>query len=496
MKKSQLNSTNDARQRWILMLFVLIFLFKGIFYAADLTPLRVGASPDDAGHISYVMYLASEHERPILREAKAEKTVEENYNVSEEDAMHYENFIVNTDTYEEGEDMNYIAQHPPLYYLYLLPFYKITTLFTAQLSDIILMLRLATIPLGIITILAIYQSLKLLGLSSLAVNSAMVCVVFSPAIQFYLTMINNDAMLIGLSAAAFFCFAKFIKEDAAKYLYFFAALCGGITITKYTGAVVLPLYACAYIYYSLHIKKMKWKPFVRQALICLAIFAVIVVPILVQNYLHNGALFPLSTVPRPNYDCSLLDFVRHSGYFDQIFKNIICIMGFRPIVESGFFMQVAVSIIVGYLYFLQTRQDSVLWLMPYFAAWILTSVMDIKYAAAFSICALLGIFVLAMTQQQENKNPFDRNMQRFSVVMIVFFVLVFFRQQYVFYIHYGILRAMHGRYYYPLIIPFFYLLFRNLDVYSDRYTKYVPAALLGVNIILELSMMQQIYLVW
>lgn len=29
--------------------------------------VRVGTSPDDAGHISYVMYLASEHERPILR---------------------------------------------------------------------------------------------------------------------------------------------------------------------------------------------------------------------------------------------------------------------------------------------------------------------------------------------------------------------------------------------------------------------------------------------
>ena len=117
-------------------------------------PLRTFTSPDDVGHISYIIYLSTMHDRPILGSTKLEKTVAENcYDWDES-----KEYKINTEKYDESERLNWIAQHPPLYYFYLLPFYKITTIFSTQLSDIILILRMATIPLGIITLLFLLEA--------------------------------------------------------------------------------------------------------------------------------------------------------------------------------------------------------------------------------------------------------------------------------------------------------------------------------------------------
>ena len=51
---------------------MLIFFFKGIFYAVYFIPPYMYSSPDDVGHISYIQYIADMKSLPVLMQSMLE----------------------------------------------------------------------------------------------------------------------------------------------------------------------------------------------------------------------------------------------------------------------------------------------------------------------------------------------------------------------------------------------------------------------------------------
>ncbi|MEA5084316.1 MAG: glycosyltransferase family 39 protein [Lachnospiraceae bacterium] len=481
-----------------LHLMVAIFLLKGIFYGVYAIPLHMGSTPDDVGHLSYVAYMAKEHKIPVLFKTKFEETSYRNYDdvLKNRDVID-SNYLINEGEYRESEDYNYIAQHPPLYHLYLLPFYLVTTMFTSQLSNIVIVLRLATIPLGIITLLCLYKTLELLNAGDIAKKCAIVCFTFSSAMQYFLTIVDNDAMVICLSSVSFYLFIKYLKQANIKDLYLFAAASGGIVITKYTGAVVLPAYALIYLYHCVVRKKQKLSDFTKQSAICLAIFGVMVAPVLIQNYVRYELLFPKYDSFEMRYNYSLYQFISKIKYFDIMFRNIVNYTGWMVMVVTSKTMKVLCSLIVSYIFFLKSTKFKGLWFIPFVTATIISLELSMEYLTGFIISVISCIMLLSISKydltSQQDKD--DKEVCILSLAMILSYVIVVFVSQYKLFVAYGMARALHGRYYYVLVLPFFWLIFRNLNLYNEKATKYLPAitflmCIYSETILAYLGMMQ------
>lgn len=474
----------------LLVLLLAMFSVKGIFYAAYAMPFHLYSSPDDVGHISYVMYLSVKHDTPVLHETTLEKTAYESFLDGEKGTSEGKIYSVNTEEYEEcGKKLNWIAQHPPLYYLYLLPFYLFTTHFTSDLSMIILAMRFATILLGAITILFLYRSMKLLDLGDLAIKCVMVCIVFSPAIQYYLTAIDNDAMVICLSTAAFYYFVKYIRDSDVNSLYIFAVLCGGITISKYTGAVILPVYALVYLWDAFFIKKKRIQEFIKQSTVCVLIFAVIITPVLIQNYSRYAELFPVFDDNTKMYDYSLMSFATESGYFNEIVSHIIYLTGWKTLITANMTRRYLVALILLCVYYFKSKKNVWIWLAPVQVAVIFSWITDMDVPTVLIISTVLCLLVLAVFDHKRRTMTLDREVCVLAASMLLFYAAVFFMQHYRIYLHRGRTGAMHGRYYYPLIAPFFFILFRKLNENKNILIKLLPIVLLFVNVWLEIKLL-------
>lgn len=481
-----------------LYLMLAVFIMKGVFYGVYAIPLHMGSTPDDVGHLSYVAYMAKEHKIPVLFETKFEETIDRNYDdVWNNKDVIDSNYLIHEGEYRESEEYNYIAQHPPLYHLYLLPFYIVTTLLTSQLSNIVIVLRLATIPLGIITLLCLYKTLELLNAGDITKKCAMLCFTFSSAMQYFLTIVDNDSMVICLSSVSFYLFIKYLKENNTKELYLFAAASGGIVITKYTGAVVLPVYAIIYLYHCVVRKKQKISDFTKQSAICLAIFGMIVAPVLIQNYVRYEIIFPKYDSFEMGYDYSLSQFVSKIKYFDIMFRNIVNYTGWMVMVIASKSMKLLCTLIVSYIFFLKSSKFKVLWVIPFVTAIVMSLELSMEYLTGFIISVILCIMLLSISKYDptspEDKD--DKEVCILSLGVILFYVLVFFASQYKLFVTYGQARALWGRYYYVLVLPFFWLIFRNLNLYNEKLTKYLPVitfliCIYSETILAYLGMMQ------
>ena len=117
-----------------------------------------------------------------------------------------------------------------------------------------------------------------------------------------------------------------------------------------------------------------------------------------------------------------------------------------------------------------------------------------EYITALAITSSIGIMALAFTEC--SKNNIEKEVIYLSISMIVFYVFVFFIRHYETYLSRGVTGAMHGRYYYILIIPFFWLIFRNLDKYKEKFIVLLPIFLLCTSIYSELTIIFKSIEMW
>ena len=328
-----MNNSHSIKKNIVLFLFMSIFLIKGIFYAVYITPPVVGTAPDDIGHLSYIQYIASEKKLPVLYKTSLEKVTFDLWNsYMPNKSIDVDRFIITGEKFDEKYDDNWIAQHPPLYYLWMTPIYLIAKLITNKLYILIIILRLATIPFGIASIFVMSKVMDILKTKSIVRYCILISFVFSAPMQFYFSNVTNDSLLIFLCILSLYYLLKYTTGKDTKHFYLFVVCCALTVMTKYTGALVLTGYILYFLYKSIKEDGIK-----KTANLCIQggiLGGIIVAPVFLRNYILYGN--PVKTFNNNTllYEITFFQFIKDKGYFNELYSHLVTLIGWKDLIIS------------------------------------------------------------------------------------------------------------------------------------------------------------------
>ncbi|HRY90883.1 MAG TPA: hypothetical protein P5229_00880 [Candidatus Gracilibacteria bacterium] len=181
-------------------LIIGIFFIKELFWAY-LVP--VWQAPDEPAHFGYLQSMYKQKDFPILGEAT--------FTSLGFDSMG------RPDPGRNAPYVNWIAQHPPLYYLVLAPIYGIIEMFLMGGTVIdpvnwIFYLRIFSILLSCVTLFFIYKTsdylLTVMGQNRFFSLAVVGFIAFLPGFSYISALLNNDNLVIALSSILFYLLAK------------------------------------------------------------------------------------------------------------------------------------------------------------------------------------------------------------------------------------------------------------------------------------------------
>ena len=164
-----------------LKLFLLFFIIKGLFFISLIPPFD---APDEVSHIAYVNYLYNQKKVPSSSIPYISKSIQQ--------AGRNGLFDRNSKNYTMKAN---VGSHPPLYYIYLIPFYILSLPFSSY--GTIILLRIGSLILGTIALsLSLYitrllfpQQIKLAYMTTFLLS-------VQPMFSFISSLVNIDIMTV------------------------------------------------------------------------------------------------------------------------------------------------------------------------------------------------------------------------------------------------------------------------------------------------------------
>lgn len=139
---------------------------------------------DEVAHYAYVRTLATEQRIPVLSEDRLPA-----------DLAPYSQYTL--DWTDEAPAPQYVANHPPLYYLLMAPFYWASS--DQPITTQQYVLRAAAIPFGMLTVLLAYRlTATLFSADTFLLTTVPSFVAFQPQVSYEAAMVNNDIVAIAL----------------------------------------------------------------------------------------------------------------------------------------------------------------------------------------------------------------------------------------------------------------------------------------------------------
>lgn len=522
----------------LVIVLMLVFLLKTLFLGVYVTPLW--DIPDEIGHLAYVMQVAEGGGLPVLGQAMIPGEIMSHVlQVNGAEAI-----------------SNWIAQHPPLYYyVAALPFW-VTQKFTSDIEILYRSPRLVSAACGTLLLLVMYRNARLLGLNSRSSACLAGCIASVPMVSHMSSGTSHDIPLFLVGALVAFYFSRYVLTRTLRDVYLAAVWLAVACAVKATAWVLLVPFLILSTWELRGVGRLwighvagvnataLWFPMVWMArsiaeygdafftantkgdgIGCCASFLnppwLLAYPLkqsvweyldlmpVVEHFLRNfygmfggigtgvgrGALMQLDGLPLFIFSvvlwlCAGVLLLRFAGYLisyplasgDQIPGD-----GFRAFLVGSrqvSILKVFICLIVV-LFFLvaafSSLKDDVgmnARLVP--VAVILALGAGSLVFIPFVVCAKARLFVYGLTA-------------------FLFFVIVLFSQVYEYYLLDGRLRAMHGRYLYPvlpwllislcvalvekawaerLLLAIFVLLtFAEVDAYTNQVLPFVASAL-------------------
>jgi len=458
------------------MVFLIGFIVIGIFYSVFLIPLCTYATPDDMGHISYIQYIASGNGIPI-------------YGVPLENSIGPGPGYWNTEgargikiDKEEftSDTINWIVQHPPLYYLLNVPVYlAIKTLFDGSFIAILIALRLVAVAIGALVLLFIYKLCLLLKCTDIHTKCIMACFVISANVSFIFASVDNDCLVILICTISLYYLLKYKEKQRLRDFCLFVIMCSATMLTKYTGALVILPYIIYFIVYSL--KFNGFKKTVKLALLALLIGGIMFGPWLIRCLRLYGGLLP-RTESDITYNFGIIGFF-HLRYFFLLTNAISATLGWKiwiTATDAGVYINFL--LVVGFMalmsiFLLKSYRQLILIII--FATIIMFVCIKILNPSSTPISVSImvtSIAILFITQLMANDNRSVSRSLRFFWGILICVLLIFGYQEFhfveatlsgQFYI-----RTVNGRYFYIALFPFLYVL-----TYGIRKLKSLTVAL-------------------
>lgn len=453
---------NRARAEWMsarkaCIAIAILFCVKFAAYGLYLTPFW--DIPDESGHYSYVEDLSHGH-LPVLGEARIARDVTDSWIAP-----------------GARQGRNWIAQHPPLFYALAAPVVAGVRAsgggFDAQVHGA----RLVSAVIGAFAILGMMGFITLATGRSLLGIAAGIFVGATPMFTQLGSGVTHDTLVACTAAWACYWFVRWLRSDDfihALWCAFFASLC---CLAKITGlALAVPLFF-SMTAWLLRTRgaRTPWSVIARAGTLWMLMFA----PVLLwaaQNYLHFHQLFPdarlLNVYPDRPTQMGLLEYMREYPIWQNVLLNFVGLIGWmgtvpRTVVTvqaNGFIALsfVAVFLSCGSLaiahtfrYLRDEKREMACVAIVVVASILLASTMSTYRLATMACIAIfLATVWVGIDNAKALRNPSAQAWLAITgCACILFFSVLYYHRILDGYRQYGLVKALHGRYFYT-VMPF------------------------------------------
>lgn len=442
--------------------------------------------PDETGHFAYTRNIGSGQGIPLLGEAEIDVDILSN--------------VIHKPI--DKPSMNWIAQHPPIYYFFSGAVWKITSIFTSNPEILFRAPRIASALFGAATLIIIYKLFLLLKVNPIISLAIMASVSFIPMFSHLSSGINHDTAVTFFSTLSIYYWITFLLNKKNVNAYKSAFWISVAATTKMTALVILAPMIVIMLLELNSACKQRIKEF----------FLILITSLLSPSlwmlrqykYFHNPFATAISISPsrltEPLQD-SYLNYFSKFAIFEHFFKNFFGLFGWigtgeganvwfqikylplkiyivillillimttsliiKKIIKNVFIssqikLKENISIIdwlkktillkvnLKYLSVIIITTSLILTIFFSFTSYLSPGISNlinhINFTLLIFIFLLSGLLLLIPT----NKNW---KLISYSLLIFGFFTLVTTFQVYQLYLNDGRLRATHGRYFYPL----------------------------------------------
>ncbi|RUU82521.1 glycosyltransferase family 39 protein [Mesorhizobium sp. M7A.F.Ca.MR.362.00.0.0] len=476
---------------WPILALALLFTAKAFFLAFWVTPLW--DIPDEIGHYAYTEDIASGRGFPLLGTANI--SAEINTNV--------------TGVPSPSSD-NWIAQHPPIYYLVAAIPLKITTILSDNQDLRFRSPRIVAALAGGLVLIVLYQTLLFLSVDRRTATAVAAATGFVPMFSHLASGTNHDVPLFLFCALVAKYFSRYIVDRQISDAYLCAFWLAVAASTKMTALVLLAPIVAILVF---EIDGNLGRIFNRAVI--LTLIAISLPSIwLARNIWYFGDPFTtsvdLSAAPgQSTTSLSFFEFMRTYPAIEHFVVNFFGLFGWigtgkgavswfqinglpltaYSVIFCGFSIIVAVGAtlslaqrpmpalpapgpVINYFWkfydsLAPTSRIAYSALILIGAAvaaavvLVLTQSPNTSYVIAIGAMALMYAAVISLFTIVSGRQPNDVRLFSYCVLTAGFFAIVLVEQIYSLSNALGQLRASHGRYMYP-VIPFLVLAFGML----------------------------------
>lgn len=473
----------------VLACICLFFFLKYAIYAVWITPLW--EIPDESGHFSYAENLR-QGEYPRIGVSRMTDEV----------------------TYswlgrKTNPPFNWISQHPPLYYALAAPVAGTAAHAGASFEARVRSTRLVTALIGALGLLGLGLFIRQ-ATGNDALGAA--CAIFIGATPMFTHLssgVTHDPLVLATAAwSAYWC-ARWLGTGKFRDAFLcavFAALC---TTTKITGiAIAVPLFAMM-AFRVMFLEKDR--PIRDRALFATALWLVMFLPVLVwmlRNLIVFDTPMPNASIMRtPNpKDVGYIDLMLKHPIWQSVFLNFIALVGWAGRGHGSVSFVQAAGLVAKYfsgsILFLSIGSLSQLLpplrrpklLMYALAAAAIVSALIASGSATHDLATYccLALLLLAACSAAFSFLPMLRGksgdwLTFTSAAMTVIFALAYYHTILEAYLEFGVVKALHGRYFYA-VLPFIsYLLLKP-------FSGAIPSRLILLTSVLSLCVCELFFL--
>ncbi|HEV2339399.1 MAG TPA: DUF2142 domain-containing protein [Patescibacteria group bacterium] len=430
---------------WAILVF---FLVKGIYFCFFIPPWE---APDETGHVKYVLYLFHYKNVPAFASQSSIKngdgTITWRYQRNtvfpkiQKGVTNFHVNLFNRNEYQLVRGVLNITIYPPLYYLYLVPFYFISLPFSSYMS--LMFLRFGSLLLGMASLLLIYKTAKLLFSGSVYIPLlAMLLIALQPMFTFITAVVNNDTVVIMLFCLFIYLSLRLMllkKYPTCIKIILVGLIAGLATLSKPQLFVTIPLY-----FMLLFFKNPKG--IYNWILVCMS---VLIFPALwyIPQFLHGGTASFSYAISRIHHSTPLwsypIDFIKAK----------------QPV---GIFMS-----FWGYFGWLDVPMPK--WIYALFASLL--------------CIAFLG-WIIGIKKKRIHTSS---AIALFLISSVVFYSLVIFLYDLLYFTHNSVF-AIQGRYFLPLLFLLVLWILQGLKFYSKKLQNIFIAICIMVFIISQITM--------
>jgi 4-amino-4-deoxy-L-arabinose transferase-like glycosyltransferase len=450
------------KSSWAICITItVLFFLKFAAFALYITPLW--DSPDEPGHYSYALDL-SRGDYPILGKARIDRSVVDSWLGSE----HHQGY-------------NWIAQHPPLAYAMDAPVVAVARSLGASFDTQVRSARLVSSLIGALSVLGLMAFLTLATGRALLGIAGAVFIGATPMFTQLSGAVTNDILVACTAAWGAYWYARWIRSEAWSHALVCALVVGLGCITKITMlAVAVPLFfAMCYRMLSDNGLRNARASVGRLAVLWLVMFLPVVLWIC-HNLLQFHSPFPDARILgvyaiKPNqmgflhfmeryaiWQIILLNFVALIGWMGSLPAKVLTAQADGPVAAFYCAAILCCSLAAIVHAFRAHRQRDLAW--PWVAAFALAATAICttmtKYHYSTITCAVLFVAIVWVGASNGVASRSDRKdawLIFTSCVFILLFSIVYYHRIWESYRDISHVKALHGRYFYP-VLPFFALL--------------------------------------